>query len=211
MIYLIGGAPRVGKSVLAKRVADALRIPCISTDVLCSKTTKAFSVEEKNARFPLPPFSGTASENTLTPEARVELQLLSAKSLEPEMEALIAEALSQQEPLVIEGVHLLPEYVRSLLTQQTATSIRTLFIGQTDMNAVVEGIQKNTNTDNWMRESDLAVIRQVAAFVAAFSAHIHQEASILDLPYHERTTDFEGDMKRFADFFVNFPPPHTLL
>lgn len=199
MIYLIGGAPRVGKSVLAKRVADTLQIPCISTDILCSKMKKALSVEEKNGRFPLPPFSGTASENTLTPEARVELQLLSAKSLEPEMEALIAEALSEQESLVIEGVHLLPEYVRGLLTRQGATNIRALFIGQTDIDAVLEGIQKNTNPDNWMREADPAVIRQVAVFVAAFSTRIHQEAKTFDLPYHERTADFEGDMKRLAD------------
>jgi 2-phosphoglycerate kinase len=34
MIYLIGGAPRVGKSVLCQQVAAKLKIGWISTDLL---------------------------------------------------------------------------------------------------------------------------------------------------------------------------------
>jgi 2-phosphoglycerate kinase len=34
MIYLIGGAPRVGKSILSQRTAARLRIGWISTDLL---------------------------------------------------------------------------------------------------------------------------------------------------------------------------------
>lgn len=202
MIYLIGGAPRVGKSIVAKKIAETTKAYFVSTDDVCSQAIKELSEETKKEKFPLPDFSGTASENTLTPEERVELQLISARSLEPDLDKIILQALSRNEDLVIEGVHLLPEHVHQLVMQYGPTKLKSLFIGLENTDRVVQGIEKNTSPNNWMRESDPAIIQQVAEFVAAFSTRIQTETIKNHLPYRERTEDFEGDINRFSEHLL---------
>jgi 2-phosphoglycerate kinase len=199
MIYIIGGAPRVGKSIVAKRIAERTHAALISTDDICDKAMGELSEEERKITFPMPEFSGTASENTLTPDQRVKLSLISAKSLESEIDHLISNALTRNESLVIEGVHLLPNDVRELLSKYGTEKFKTLFIGSTDVDNVVDGIMKNTGANNWLRESNADVIRQVAEFVSAFSQYVKAEADKNDLSYQERAADFEADMKRFCD------------
>lgn len=203
MIYLIGGAPRVGKSTLAKKIADSTKSHLVSTDTLCRRMIENLSAEEKRLLFPVPSFSGTASENTLTPEERILLQGISAKSVEPELEKIIAQALSKNESLVLEGIHLFPNYVHQLLLKRGPTKFTTLFIGQTATDLVVEGIVKNTSPNNWLRESNPDVIRQVADFVAVFSKYIQEEAALHDLIYQERTPIFESDLERFSQYLLN--------
>ncbi len=203
MIYLIGGAPRVGKSLAANAITQATHVAPVSTDDVCGQVMAAMPEEERASKFPLPRFSGDPAENTLSPEDRVKLQIVSARSLEPEIDRIIADALSKQETLVLEGVHLLPDHVQELLEQHGTDSIRPVFVGSEDATRIVDGIQKNTNPNNWLREGNPAVIRQIAEFAAAFSAWIRGEAEIHSLTYIERTDDFEGDMKRFVDFYAD--------
>ena len=203
MVYLIGGAPRVGKSLASNAIAEALHVAPLSTDDVCDRVTAGMPEEERASKFPLPSFSGDPAENTLSPEEWVKLQVIGARSLQPEIDRLVAEALSKQESLVLEGVHLLPDHVQELLDQHGADHIRSLFVGSEDAAHIVDGIQKNTNPNNWLKESDPAVIRQVAECVAAFSAWIRKETESRALTYMERTDDFEGDLKRFVDFYAN--------
>lgn len=199
MIYIVGGAPRVGKSIAAKKASERVHATFISTDDVCSRVSNELSEEARKIQFPLPGFSGTASENVLTPEKRVELSVVSAKSLEPEIDRLISEALRKDESLVIEGVHLLPEYVRQLFAQHGAENFHVVFVGLTNVDSVVEGIMKNTSPDNWMRDSNPDVIRQVAEFVASFSLYIRGGSKQNDLFYQERTEDFEDDVRLLAE------------
>ena len=52
MFYLIGGAPRTGKTTLAKQLSKKLVLPWISTDTLESVVLKYFSDEELPLKFP---------------------------------------------------------------------------------------------------------------------------------------------------------------
>ncbi len=203
MIYLIGGAPRVGKSIVADKVRTATQAKLVSTDDLCSAYTKTLSDEDRRNKFPLPGFSGDPSENTLTADERVDLQTTSAKSLWPEISKMIIAAVENGQDLVIEGVHILPGFVRELMNQCGSEKITALFLGLDDADQVVDGIMKNTSPDNWMRESDPAVIRQVAEFVAALSRRIEKEARAHGLYYKERSQDFEGDVRLFTERALN--------
>lgn len=195
MIYLIAGAPRVGKSVVASWLAKRLGIPYVGTDDLCDRVSTSLSEEEKASKFPLPPFSGDPIENIATPDERVAFQIVSAKSLEPEIDRLISKSIEEKASLVIEGIHLLPEYVSGLLAKYGSENIRALFIGSQDIDLVADGIVKNTHPNNWMKDSDPQVIRQVAEFVVAFSGYVKKEGEGLGLTYRERTENFEKDIE----------------
>lgn len=197
MIYLIGGAPRVGKSLMAKKLTEKSKSHLISTDGVCDEFVSTLSEEQHKQQFPMPNFSAEASHNTMQPKERVDLQIVSAKSLEPELDRIIDEAIQKQETIVLEGIHLLPSDVRGLKEKYGTENIFAIFVGSSDLNLVVDGIYKNTNPHNWLKNSDEAVIRQVAEFVVEFSHRMKKEAEENSVQYFERTSDFEADINQF--------------
>lgn len=202
MIYLIGGAPRIGKSILGAAMSQRTQSMLLSTDDLCDQVTKNMSNEEKNILFPWESFSGNPQENILSPEIRIKQQYTSAKSLEPFIDSELDHALIEEKSIIVEGVHLLPEYAHRLI-QKRISSISIIFIGDQNSEHVFQGIKENTNLDNWLRESDNNVIQQVAEFVAAFSTHLKIDAQKYHLPYLERTSDFKKDLESYCDRLLN--------
>ena len=194
-MYLIGGAPRVGKSLVAKRIAKHLDSDLISTDDLCDVYMETLSVADQKRLFPFPMFDGDPSKNVFSPEELVDFQYRSANSLKETIRHEI-DRLSGTEA-VIEGVHLLPEIFREW--HLDASLFHVLFVGCIDADLVVDGIMKNTNPQNWLKDSDPVVIRQVAEFSAEFSRRIKREAEECGFAYFERTEYFEEDLDRMGD------------
>ena len=52
MIYLIGGAPRGGKSILSRKLSKTLNVPYISTDNLRLAVLPYFKGKDKDKNFP---------------------------------------------------------------------------------------------------------------------------------------------------------------
>ncbi|MBU1349138.1 hypothetical protein KJ781_03670, partial [Patescibacteria group bacterium] len=111
---------------------------------------------------------------------------------------IVEETLSNGESAVIEGVHLLPEQVREL-SDRHPKNIRAVFVGSEDIGRIIDGIMRNTSPDNWTRDSDSEVVRQIAEFASIYSGLIRKEAEANDLPYIERTDNFEKDMKSIVE------------
>jgi 2-phosphoglycerate kinase len=196
MIYLIGGAPRVGKSTAARSLAKEVGVGVVSTDELEELVMARLSKEQRARSFPLPLFSGTPSKNTLPPEERVELLFVSARSLEQEIDRLVDDAIRGDRSLVIEGVSLLPRQVDSLIAQYGQGIVHAVFVVSDDVALILEGMAKNTNPDDWAKELDEAVRRQVAEFTAACSKRIANDATPHKLPCFERTADFANDVRK---------------
>lgn len=202
MIYLIGGAPRVGKSIISKSIAETKGIQPISTDDLESRASITFSEEQRRELFPLPGFSGDPLENTLTPNERVQLQIISSKSLKAEIENAINEAISTRRDLVIEGIHLLPETVRDLIDHHGKDQIVASFVGSVDVDRIMSGMEKNTNPNDWLKDANEIVRKQVAEFVAAFSKYVQEESQRKGFSYLERTDAFESDVRRLTEILL---------
>lgn len=195
MICLIGGAPRVGKSIMAKKLALMTKAACVSTDEICETVMAKLIAEERHAKFPLPSFSGNPVKNKTTPQERVNLQVISARSLEPELDRIISDAIHSQKPLVIEGIHILPNHAEMLVQKYGSKKICAVFVESYDIHRIIDGIQKNTDPKNWLKGSNATVIRQVAEFIAAFTEYLQTEAKHHFCLYRERTDDFEADIK----------------
>ncbi len=183
MIYLIGGAPRIGKSILAKEFAKQVGAEVVSTDGL----------EMSNNNLPKLGFCGDPEENILPPMERVRLQTAYSEVLEPTIEHLISTAFNEQKKIIIEGIHLLPSHVVKYIQKYSATAV---FVGWKDAKVVLNGMAQNNNPNDWLKDSNETVRRQVADFTIAFSEYISTEAEKHDLPYTERTEDFQSDIKR---------------
>lgn len=194
MIYLIGGSPRVGKSVLAKAVVEATGSELVATDDLCREAKARLPEDERHVKFPLSGFSGNPDENTLTPDEWVALQTTSAHSLEPEINALVKVAVQSGRMLVIEGVHLLPELVEKLVEKFGEKAVHAVFLLSGDAELVIGGMAKNTNPHDWLKGADAAVCHQVAEASAALGRWVKGAAAQKNLRCVERTDDFKRDI-----------------
>ena len=91
MIYIVGGAPRAGKSILAQRVAANLNIGWVSTDLLLAL------MKAKNV-------AGMKVEWNATPKAITT----NAEWFFPCLEQFVWGVSSMAESYLIEGVDFLP-------------------------------------------------------------------------------------------------------
>ena len=109
MIYLIGGAPRVGKTILGQQISRELRIGWVSTDLLL--TLLAVTKVE-----------GMKTEWNAAPEAITA----NATWFFPYLERFVWGVNSMVEDYVIEGVDFLPTQAAQLAAQYP---IRAVFLG----------------------------------------------------------------------------------
>jgi 2-phosphoglycerate kinase len=113
MIYLIGGAPRAGKSILAQQIAAHLSIGWVSTDLLMTM------LSVKNV-------AGIKIEWNASPDAIAAF----AEWFFPCLERFVWGVSSMADSYVIEGVGFLPEHITALSAQYRLCSI---FLGCSKM------------------------------------------------------------------------------
>jgi 2-phosphoglycerate kinase len=182
MIYLIGGAPRIGKSTIAKQFSESIKGRFVSTDKL----------ENLRQDF-LVLFYNDAKKNTLTPNGKLEVIINEASQLYPQIDDIIKKFINHHQDTVIEGVHLLPEYVANLIKTFGTKNIRSIFIGLTDIEKILQGMARNTSPNNWLKDFDIDVLRQIALLTETFSHYLHYEARKYNLLYKERSNNFQKD------------------
>ena len=199
MFFFIGGAPRIGKSLIAKKFADAEQATLISTDEVDERYVKTLSKLDRERLFPMPNFSGTPSHNALEPMERVRMQMVTASSLELELKRVVLETVQISHQAVVEGIHITPSLVDKIKEQYPDQMVKAIFIGSQNQKLIIDGVKKNTNPHNWLKDSPEEIIRQVAQFVVSFSSFIQQEARTHLMDYFERTDDFERDKKQIFD------------
>ncbi len=168
MIYLIGGAPRVGKSILSQRVAAQLRIGWISTDLLFDL------LRYKKV-------DGTEGGWNATPQAIAA----SAEWFFPSLERFVWGISSMAESYVIEGVSFLPEHIVRLSAQYP---IRSVFLGCSKM--TFERFDRFPGHSVGYSFLPKNMRQQFAQDIPGWSAFICKEAERFACPYVDMSDDF---------------------
>lgn len=168
MIYLIGGAPRVGKSILCQQVASRLNIGWISTDLLMN----LLKVRDDH---------GMKTEWNAAPDAIIS----SAEKFFPYLERFVWGVSSMAESYVIEGVDFLPTQVRELSKQ---FQIRSIFIGCSEM--TLERFDQFPGRSVGYSFLPEEMRLQIVHDIPLWSEFIRQEANRFGYPYVDMTGDF---------------------
>src|SRR5947209_16520369 len=168
MIYLIGGAPRAGKSLLGQRLCTTLKVGWVSTDLLMEL------LRVKNA-------AGIKVKWDAAPEAI----RANAQWFFPYLERFIWGVSSLADHYVIEGVDFLPAQVAQLSTQYP---IRTVFLGCSRM--TLEDLNQFPGRSRGFGSLPEALRRQIVQDVPRWSAFIRQEAQRFGYAYVDIVSDF---------------------
>ncbi|MDX9956623.1 MAG: hypothetical protein RBT75_21170 [Anaerolineae bacterium] len=181
MIYLLGGPPRVGKSIIAGEIRRRLAMSVVSTDTLGAVLESVLSPETAPdlfafGRMPM------AERSMADPAQMVEALRRESRVTWTAVEAFIRREQAEGRDALIEGVAILPEFISRL----EAVRYRAVFIGNQG-----ERVQENIrsaaarNAHDWMRGVSNPDLAAFAVFVRRMSARIEQEAKAFGFEYIE--------------------------
>jgi len=197
MLYLIGGAPRCGKTTFSKKLAAKKRIPWISTDLIESIVAEYMSPDEIRKGLP------TANVCTASPQESLRTEIISAKTLWPGTKRFIKALLKWRHDYVIEGVHLLPQYVHELEKLDHWDEVRVLYLIKQDQRSIVDGFKRSHVESDWLlqcikSENDL---RHAAEMVQCKSLYLKKQASRYHYPVVNTEKDFKATLQKLLKKF----------
>jgi 2-phosphoglycerate kinase len=169
VIYLVGGAPRVGKSIFGQQIAAHLKIGWISTDLLVD----IMRVNHETLK----------AEWNATPEAIKA----TAEWFYPYLERFVWGVSSQAENYLIEGVNFLPDQVKQLAAYY---EIRVVFLGCSQM--TLEKFDQFPGRSVGYSNLPEELRRQFAKDVPLWSEFIRQECESFGYPYVDTANDFQN-------------------
>jgi hypothetical protein len=168
MIYLVGGAPRAGKTILGQQISAKLSVGWVSTDLLMELLSMTNAAGIKVAWNAAP-----------------EAVTANAEWFFPYLERFIWSVNSLADHYVIEGVDFLPAQVVHLTTQYP---IRAVFLGCSSM--TLESLDQFPGRSSGYGYLPEAMRRQIAQDVPLWSEFIRQEAERLGIPYVDTVSGF---------------------
>jgi 2-phosphoglycerate kinase len=195
MIYLLGGPPRVGKSIISSEIRQKCAVSVVSTDTLGAVLENVLSPEAEPDLFVFEKFHEMPMTEQVKLIKRDPAELIDYVRKESHVvwkavEAFIRRENDEGRDALIEGVAVLPE----LMSQIEDISHRVVFIGNQGENRK-ENIKKfaKENEHDWMRGVSDQYMDTFALFVKRMSNYIEQEAKKYGFEY------IEMDKKQFED------------
>jgi 2-phosphoglycerate kinase len=187
MIFLLGGPPRVGKSIISSQIRQKHAVSVVSTDTLGAVLEAVLSPEAVPDLFVFDKF------NEMPVAERVELMMTNpgefldhvireSRVVWQAVEAYITREHDEDRDVLIEGVAVLPE----LVNQLQDVPRRVVFIGN-QANNHSQNIKKSAeeNEHDWLRGISDEYVGALANFVGWMSAYVEQEAKKYGYEYIE--------------------------
>ena len=176
MMYLIGGAPRTGKSLLAKKILERKKITNVSTDILVHMLKK------------------TAPELGVKDES--DLRLKSDKFY-PFLFNFIKVAKYYSSGYVIEGDAFMPKDVIELSKEY---QIRACFLGYSKLS--LETVLKHVGDNNWLSDLSEGEKSGLPDWIIRNSQMISEQCKTHGIAYFDLSKDFESEHERAYEYLT---------
>jgi hypothetical protein len=161
-LYLVGGAPRVGKSSLARRLLEIDQIPFLPTDVLRTVLRRVLPQLDAIDQDP------------------VDAMLL-AEFMYPHVEQAAEVCVEEAECFLIEGFELSPSYIARLQAALERTEVRGCFLGHGSFS--VEDLAGYRGPKPQHHGASRAERGEAAAWIRRWSRQLREECGAAGVPY----------------------------
>jgi 2-phosphoglycerate kinase len=196
MIFLLGGPPRVGKSIIADKIRQKYAMSVVSTDTLGAVLENVLSPESTPDLFVFDKFNKMhmmerAKVMTKDPAKLIDYVKKESHVVWKAVDAFIRRENDEGRDVLIEGVAVLPE----LMSQLDDIPHRVVFIGNQGENHK-ENIKKSAeeNEHDWIRDVSDQYISAFATFVNRMSIYIEQDAKKYGFEYIEMDKELFGNV-----------------
>lgn len=201
MIYLIGGAPRCGKTILAKKIAVKKKIGWVSTDRLWSVVFASTPKPQLKRKFPgyfLAHAKDKYHFELHSLKTILDKEIIEAQSIWPGVSAFIRSANHFKQDFVIEGIHLLPKLVNQLKETNYWPKIKIVYLIKTDLEKIKEGIPKSKEEFDWLLSGGIdkpGRLDGAAKMIRYESQYFEQEAKKYKFKVINTDRDFHKTLK----------------
>ena len=189
--YLIGGAPRVGKSNLTMRLLQHTPAYATSTDALTDILRHVIDKSDVPDLF--------HKNNGESAQESVQWQIKENRIVWSAAVDFIQRNLKNGFDVIVEGLCVMPELVKNLEADYTA-----VFLGnQSDAHfETIKTFAKNNPAD-WLNDHSDEVVHEICLFNQAYSGFIQKEAQQHGLPYVEVSdTSYRASIDTAFDILV---------
>jgi 2-phosphoglycerate kinase len=197
MIFLLGGPPRVGKSIISSEIRQKHAVSVVSTDSLGAVLENFLSPETAPDLFVFGKFNELPLAERMNlmmkdPAEHIDYVRKESHVVWKAVEPFIRKENNEGRDVLIEGVAVLPELVSRL----EDIPHQVVFIGNQGENHK-ENIKKSAdaNKHDWLRGVSDEYIGAYAIFVNRMSAYIEQQAKKYGFEYIEMDKELFGDVK----------------
>jgi predicted kinase len=195
--YFIGGAPRVGKSTLAKAFLAEHPMTFAATDDLRASRRTHVSASIEPDLYYLDSLNHDES-NMARLMAEETSSIVAAADRESSLvwqtiESLVRQTLAAGHDILVEGVAVLPRLVATLDIDLTV-----VYLGNQspDHTGIIHAYAQS-HPKTWLGSLKPGTIDAFATFTQAYSAHIKSEAALYHQPYIEMGgTKFETSLTK---------------
>lgn len=183
MIYIISGASRSGKSLVAKRMLKEFNIPYLPVDSMVMGFTNGMSE--------------VGIHDKLYPD---EI----ARKIAPFINAMIESLVYVGDDYILEGEAFLPSLMTSIL-QKYPSQIKVCFIGYTDVSIEEKSllIKKHANKNDWLSNEPEQVIQEHIKNMVVHSKMIKQECEKYHMAYYDTSKHFEDTINKAIQELIN--------
>ena len=209
MIYLIGGAPRCGKTILSKKIAAKNRVSWISTDTIRSMVLACTSKAQRDKKFPYEKLQSEQEAAPYTDIAKnssqklLRAEITESRSLWSSTQKMIEHLIDCQENYIIEGVHLMPALVHQLKGTRYWRKIRLIFLVKLNLEEIKSGFHLNTSSHDWLSSAlkNKPLLEKTARMVQTKSAYIAGQAKRYKFAMIDTGKDFKKKLTMLTQNF----------
>ncbi len=183
MIYLLGGAARSGKSIIAKRMLAEKTIPFLCLDHLAIGTANAF------------------------PHLQIDLDSDDASvgdKIWPLVKAVSKVIIKDRIDYLLEGAALQPKHSQELLSEFPSRT-RACFLGYADADVCQKFEQVRQHgggPDDWMMQFDESSIMKELERLKKVSEVLRLECEMYQIRYFEMSIDFASSTEEVIEFLA---------
>jgi hypothetical protein len=189
MLYLVSGASRSGKTMIAKKILRQKQIPYMSLDWLVMGFTNG-----------LPQYG---IHDKLMPDEIAEKMWSFVK---PIFESMIWQGIDY----VVEGEAILPELIHELLEKHPG-DVKICFVGFTDIDVeqkLMDIRNHSVEERDWLTKEDDAYICSHIKNMVGHSRTIKDGCEQFNLRYFDTSVDFPGSINEATEFLLRESIPN---
>jgi 2-phosphoglycerate kinase len=208
MLYLIGGAPRCGKTTLARHLAQMLGCSYVPADYLGTAFAHYIPVSELPQRYPA---WGTATVDerfaTYTAAQIIVNYRTKAATVWPGLRAFCEYALMQRHPMVLDGYQLEPRFIHELIEAYPQHSIAAAVLTRTQAARIRADLARTTDSEDWVGQSTTQPITfsRIAEMVSQYSQFFSAEAARYQLASFDMDAGFHDQIAQ-AVAYLQYRP-----
>jgi 2-phosphoglycerate kinase len=205
MLYLIGGPPRCGKTIVSKRLAQRTGCSRVPTDYLGTAFSNYIPETERPLRYPVLPERGDARYAKYTTQEIITHYQVKAETCWPGIRDYAIYSLYDAHDTVIEGFHIEPRLLPELRQECPQFAFQAVFLTRSDSARLRDDLIKSVDPEDWVlkftRQEPTYV--RIAEMVVAYSAYFRIEAGKYGFPVFEMDDNFLERVKDVTQYLID--------